>query len=279
MAGTRWSDEENDIIVRAYLQLLIAELRGDKPVKAAVRRRVEQATGRSKGSVEYKFQNVSAVLREMGMLYLDGYKPMVNFQGSLSSAVERALDTAVWRELTASSVHEIDAAAPRPSTVDFTWTQTLAPHLERSEYHARHRRAMRIDFVAREEANRSLGLAGELAVLARERRRLVQAGRPRLADRVEHVSLERGDGLGFDILSFDPDGREKYIEVKSTRRDIAWPMMVTAHEVDFSREVADQYELHRVYHYTPHSAGIYVLPGEIDRSCTLRPEVMSAVPR
>ena len=279
MARNDWSDEENDLIVRVYLRLLIAELRGEKPVKAELNRQVQAATGRSKGSVDFKFANVSAVLREMGMLYVDGYKPYVNFQSSLSSAVERALETSVWQELVATSTEQVDQVAPEPSPVEFAWTEALAPHLERSDHYAQHRRAMKIDFVAREEANRSLGLAGEMAVVARERERLRQLGRPKLADRVEHVSLERGDGLGFDVLSFDPDGREKYIEVKSTRRGIQWPMLVTANEVEFSKEVSDQFELHRVYDYTPTAAGIYVLPGDIEKSCDLRPKVMSALPR
>jgi len=51
-----------------------------------------------------------------------------------------------------------------------------------------------IDYVAREAANQSLGLAGERFVLNFERARLIHAGRDRLADTIEHVSVTRGDG-------------------------------------------------------------------------------------
>ena len=42
---------------------------------------------RSHGSVELKHQNISAVLIEMGMPYISGYKPRVNYQRSLLPAV------------------------------------------------------------------------------------------------------------------------------------------------------------------------------------------------
>ena len=55
-----WTDAENDACVAAYLDLLEAELEGRRLVKSEVNRKVQEATGRSRGSVEYKFQNVSA---------------------------------------------------------------------------------------------------------------------------------------------------------------------------------------------------------------------------
>ena len=38
----------------------------------------------------------------------------------------------------------------------------------------------------------------------------------RLAARVDRVSETRGDGLGYDVLSFETSGRERLIEVKTT---------------------------------------------------------------
>ena len=40
-----------------------------------------------------------------------------------------------------------------------------------------------------------------------ERRRLLSHGRDDLAKKVEWVSDTSGDGLGFDVLSFDESGR------------------------------------------------------------------------
>ena len=72
--------------------MLRAELQGEPYVKADTNREVRVATGRSHGAVEYKFGNISAVLRDIGIPYVLGYQPRVNIQGALRPAVERFLD-------------------------------------------------------------------------------------------------------------------------------------------------------------------------------------------
>jgi hypothetical protein len=42
------------------------------------------------------------------------------------------------------------------------------------------------------------------------------AGRADLARRVRWISEEEGDGAGYDIASFRPDGQTRLIEVKTT---------------------------------------------------------------
>ncbi len=79
------------------------------------------------------------------------------------------------------------------------------------------RRPVRVDYLALEARNQSLGKAGEELVLRVEMDRLRREGASRLADRIEHVSHTRGDGLGYDVLSFESTGRERLIEVKTRR--------------------------------------------------------------
>ena len=64
-----------------------------------------------------------------------------------------------------------------------------------------------------------IGLLGEQYVYEQEINKLREAQRNDLADKVRIVSLD-GEHLGFDILSFDPDGRELHIEVKTTTRSL-----------------------------------------------------------
>lgn len=59
------------------------------------------------------------------------------------------------------------------------------------------------DYLARESHNRSLGVAGEKLVVEYERHWLHKAGLIRLSERVEHVAATKGDGLGYDVLSYD----------------------------------------------------------------------------
>ena len=75
-AGSPWSAHEVELVVADYFAMLRAELLGEKYVKADHRRRLEPLLdGRSSKSVEWKCENVSAVLIELGYPYIDGYKP------------------------------------------------------------------------------------------------------------------------------------------------------------------------------------------------------------
>lgn len=65
------------------------------------------------------------------------------------------------------------------------------------------------------ERRERIGIMGERRVYELERRRLLKAGLQRLAGRVEWVSVT--DSLaGFDVRSFDLQGKELHIEVKTT---------------------------------------------------------------
>ena len=77
------------------------------------------------------------------------------------------------------------------------------------------------------------GLRGEEIVLAIEQDYLKSIGREDLANKVRHLSVEIGDGLGYDVLSFFDDGREKYIEVKSTAKSTGTSFYLSRNELEF----------------------------------------------
>ena len=56
----------------------------------------------------------------------------------------------------------------------------------------------------------------------------------------------KGDGLGYDILSFFMDGREKYIEVKSTTGPLKTSFYLSKNELGFLGEHKDDAFLYRV---------------------------------
>ena len=111
-----------------------------------------------------------------------------------------------------------------------------------------------------------------------ERDRLIAQGRQRLARRVEQVSLTRGDGLGYDVLSFDDQGDELFIEVKTTRRPREFPFLITRNEVALSEEVPDRFRLYRVYDFNKPKTGLYTLAGSLESSCRLTPITWLARP-
>lgn len=75
-----WSDAELEAAVEAYLGMLAAEQANHPYSKAEINSglREGQLSGRTKGSVEYRMQNISAVLLELGHAWLPGYKPAHN---------------------------------------------------------------------------------------------------------------------------------------------------------------------------------------------------------
>ncbi len=129
---------------------------------------------------------------------------------------------------------------------------------------------MKRDYLEREAVNRSLGLAGEEFVVLFEHWRLVALGEGRLADRVQHVSQTQGDGLGYDVLSFDADGRERLIEVKTTTFGKDTPFFVSRGELALSREAKDQFHLYRLFEFRKEPR-MFDLPGQLDQHCVLDP--------
>ncbi len=88
MSSQAWADAENDLIVANYFAMLADDVAGRPYNKAAHRRQLlPRLNNRSEGSVEFKHQNISAVLKGLGEVWITGYKPAFNFQTSLFDAV------------------------------------------------------------------------------------------------------------------------------------------------------------------------------------------------
>lgn len=85
--ANHWTDSKVEAAVEDYFNMLRLELFGRKYNKTQHRRALMgRLNNRSDGSVELKHQNISAVLIEMGIPYIDGYKPRFNYQRSLLPA-------------------------------------------------------------------------------------------------------------------------------------------------------------------------------------------------
>ena len=78
--GEDWNEAEIDAAVGAYLSMLADELAGKPYSKAEVNRTLREGAliNRSKGSVEYRMGNISAVLMKLNRRWIEGYKPAAN---------------------------------------------------------------------------------------------------------------------------------------------------------------------------------------------------------
>ena len=126
--------------------------------------------------------------------------------------------------------------------------------------------------------SRKIGLAGELLVLDYERERLRTAGKSELAARVEHVSVDKGDGAGYDIRSFNVDGTDRLIEVKTTTGLAGSPFFISANEVAFSVHAANAFVIYRLAEFdqAEGSAVFYELHGPIEATHILIPTTFRA---
>src|ERR1700758_720183 len=89
--GTHWLDDELDAIVADYFSMLAADLSGRPYVKSRHSQALMAKIGRTHRSVEFKHQNISAVLDELGMPWIPGYKPKRNYQNAIFDAIDRYL--------------------------------------------------------------------------------------------------------------------------------------------------------------------------------------------
>jgi len=92
--------------------------------------------------------------------------------------------------------------------------QLLIPKIEKGKQTKKGKK-VKIDYILRNKNNSITGSRGEELVLKIEKELLIKANRKDLAEKVYRVSTD-DDSLGYDILSFDINGKEKYIEVKTT---------------------------------------------------------------
>ncbi len=273
--GADWSNEEVSATVSSYFGMLEKELQGVRFNKAAENEDLRsRLNGRSRGSVEFKHQNISAVLLENGWLYIQGYKPMKNVQARLRDEVENRLrldkDLDIAMDVASSFVNFAPIVNLGTPTDPPDVTLGVASWSPRKT-------GIKRDYVFRDARNAALGCAGEVAVVAHERARLTAAGRVDLAARVEHVAETQGDGLGYDVLSFAATGAERFIEVKTTLYSIETPFFISSGEVEASEFYADQYRLQRLYQFATRP-GHYVLRGPVHESCQLVPLNFSGLP-
>src|SRR6266436_9556181 len=83
-----WSRAEVEATVADYFEMLDREVRCREYNKTAHRNALSRVLDhRSDGAIERKHQNISAILIELGFVYISGYKPLGNYQQLLYDVV------------------------------------------------------------------------------------------------------------------------------------------------------------------------------------------------
>ena len=239
-----WTAAELDLIIADYFSMRDAEIRRVSYDKTQHRKALMSRIDRSNGSIEFKHQNISAVLQELDIPWINGYKPRAHFQESIVDAIERYL----LKHPTALHPEELaQVFAERPQLF-----VESPPQLEPKKDHPEFVRRLVRKFnpAERDFLNRQLGYNGEEMIFKFEQQRLRQMDRPDLARKVKWISQEEGDGAGYDILSFDQKGGERFLEVKTTVGSQTAPFYLTRNELSFSKERPEEFRICRLYDFS-----------------------------
>ena len=272
-ANASWAECEVAATVAAYLRMLMMELAGQSFNKAEHRRALQPLVQmRSEGAIEFKHCNISAVMVELGRQPIRGYLPRKNFQRrALFEEVIR--QTALHPHLDEAARKSVELPAETPLIARFEGVRVDPPKLElrvQEQLDYRPPVLSKRDYLAQEARNRSLGRAGEAFVVHYEQLRLQKLGRGNLASKIEHTADVQGDGAGYDVLSFEEDGRERFIEVKTTAYNKDTPFFVSDNDLAFARANEQAFRLYRLFEFR-HRPRLFELRGRLDTQCRLDP--------
>jgi hypothetical protein len=272
--GEDWSAAEVQATVASYFEMLRFEAAQQRYTKTEFNAQLrQQLRGRSKASVELKFQNISAVLHGLELPFISGYKPRANAQLLLRQAVQQfVLDHPDLLGQVVDAMEEVKA----PGEASFRASVVAPPPLEtvlqvkKEQDLPKPRLPRKVDWAQRDEANRHLGRAGEQWVIGYEQLRLSEAGYPELFQQLDWISDRLGDGAGYDILSHERPGVHRFIEVKTTNGGHASSFIISRNELEFAAEREDAFHLYRVFQFRQ-TPKLYVLKGSLAEQLHLEP--------
>ena len=151
-----WTHFEVEAVVDDYLVMLATEAAGQPYSKTEHNRalQVRMNGSRSKGAIEYKHENISAVMISLGLPYIRGYKPMGNYQTALEKEIQRRVDTdpALFASL-------------RPAAATTAGGGTLGPRREAPASTREEPRGRHVDYGLLQEESRRRGALGEQLVV------------------------------------------------------------------------------------------------------------------
>jgi Domain of unknown function (DUF3883) len=253
--GTEWSNQEVELVVKDYFEMLQLEQLGQEYNKAEHNRQLQNSTRRTRTSIEMKHQNISAVLQQLGIPSISGYKPLGNFQQSLLDSIERYLSTHGVPHIDLPQV--LGVQEPPSLFIEPPPAIGAAPATSKADISKLLRK---FDPAARDARNRDLGQRGEEYAFENERRLLWNAGREDLALKIKHVSKEVGDGLGYDIHSFDLNGSDRLLEVKTTLGISTTPFFLSENERLVSIERKINFRVLRLYDFAKAPRAFEIAP-------------------
>lgn len=123
-----------------------------------------------------------------------------------------------------------------------------------------------VNHIENEKAKKRIGDLGELLVLKYEQAKMKTLSSKK---QPEHIAKTKGDGEGYDILSYDKSGEEIFIEVKTTTGNYDTPFFITRNELEKSINEKEKFYLYRLYNFDEKedTAEFYLEQGSLENLC------------
>lgn len=266
-----WTKEEVILIVQDYFDMFQKELDGIPYNKAEHRRKLTPLLHDRAKAVEYKHMNISYVLADMGLPYIKGYKPYSQRQQLLADEVVLFLEkNKRFFEKGFQQFAEGKIELPTKK-IDFAKLVEKSPAKTKLIEKEPKFLPIKVNYLAKEQNNRQLGEKGEQLVFDYEKWRLNKAGKEKLAEQIEWVAKDRGDGMGYDILSKNNNGTDRFIEVKTTKLTNETPFYFSRNEWKFAKMKGKEFFLYRVYNFIE-KPQIFIKQGDYESFCSIQPQ-------
>lgn len=273
--GKPWSTFEIEAIVSTYKEMLWLQILGQEFSKADFNLTLQRRIGRSKASIEFKLRNISAVMSILQLPEVRGYLPAGNFQKALFDCVLEWDRNDVFKpiidRLLIRPQRSIDTPIiyVNPPEFDQNRTKNVSKHF--------HRTIRGINFPSYGDWRYRLNKAGQEYVLYAEIDRLYLAGRNDLSKKVNWVADSNDEDVGYNILSFDNNGEERLLGVKTTIGAMHNPFFLTLNEYTVSEANKSSYRLIRLFEFGIKPKA-YRLSPPLGESLRLEPSVYQASP-
>lgn len=209
-------------------------------------------------------------MERLGLPAIKGYRRRGNIQLALIDEVTRQTHGG-------ATLLQAEASSPVPPAIAPARFVERPVPADRAPRVAGAARLQTRDYGALAEENRRLGKTGEQVVVDLEVARLTEGGRPDLAALVTWVARDLGDGAGYDVGSFELDGRDLHIEVKTTRQGPDTPFYLSAWELAFALDHHDSACIYRV-HDLGRDTKVYVVRPPYEQELVLEPVSYRARP-
>lgn len=136
-------------------------------------------------------------------------------------------------------------------------------------------RVTKIDYEKTNRTKQYHGTQGELLVMKYEKQRLYNNEQLKeYADRVEHVSKTQGDGLGYDIVSYDLINNkvEKiFIEVKTVIGNVNSSVNISSKELKAAEKLGEKYKIYKVFNYKSSTPELIIIDDIHDERLSIEP--------